>query len=124
MSQRRPLRPAVILIALLWGLLCFLNSCATETVTRQLVYPGTPQEAYTQAAQTFARMGGKVEFADPQARVITGVVKGAVQMNVTVDPQSMVSVTGHVIDGKVAFGKVDEVDTYLDQLKKDMAHAR
>src|SRR5262245_31742048 len=90
LMPHRPLRPLLILLALVYGLfvLLQLTGCATETVTRSLTVPGTPQEAYRQAAQTFARMGGQVQTADPQSRVISGVVKGAVQINITVDAQS------------------------------------
>jgi len=116
----------LLLLGLVYGLfvLSHLAGCATETVTRSVTLSGTPQHAYTQAAQTFAKMGGQVQTADPQSRVISGVVKGAVQLNITVDEQSTVQATGHVVGGKIAFGKVDEVDTYMQLLQKESRDAR
>ena len=129
MYQRRPMRPALLLIAVLWMVLVLLNGCATSLMsraplTRTMPLGGTPQEAYSQAAQAAARMGVQVQAADAQTRMLAGIVHGAVQLNVMVDAQSTVHVTCQLLPGKLVIGEMSECEDYIALLRKAVADAR
>lgn len=89
-------------------------------VERSTVLALPPATAYTRAVQTFARMGGQVQVADAQSRVVSGLVHGAVVLTITVDAQSTVTVTGTLVPGKVVMGTFDEVDTYMALLHQEV----
>lgn len=115
----------IFIAAILLFSLCVFSlfGCATslmshEPVTRRLALQGTPQSCYAQAAQAFLKLGGHPQIADPQARVIAGIVHNAVQLNVTVSEQCEVQVSGRVLSGKLALGSFTEVDEYIAILQQ------
>lgn len=106
----------VVLCMMLAG--CATSLMGQAPVQRTAVLPVSPAIAYSQAAQTFARMGGQVHVADPQSRMLSGVVHGAVVLNVTVDSQSKIDVTGTLVPGKMVLGSLTEVDEYMALLRE------
>lgn len=109
------------LLSLSFGLLvgCATSLMSQAPVTRTVALTGTPQETYTQVARAYNTMGGQVQMADARARVISGIVHNAVQLNVHVDDDSRVHVTGHLVPGKLVVGSMTEVDDYIVLLTKE-----
>jgi hypothetical protein len=92
--------------------------------TRTFPFPGPPQEAYAFALQAFVKMGGQPQALDAQTRLIAGTVHGAVYLTVTIDPQSVIQVTGHLVPGKMVMGSLTEVDDYLALLQQEVVAQR
>jgi len=106
-----------VLFILLTG--CMSSLMSQAPVTQQVARPGSPQAVYQQAVVAYTKMGGQVQYADAQARVIAGVVHQAVQLNVRVDDDSIVYVTGHLLPGKLVVGSVTEIQDYVALLQQE-----
>lgn len=92
-----------------------------QAVTKRLTLPDTPDAAYQKATQALIKMGGSLTLANPQQRVLSATVKNAVVLNVTIAAAaegSVVEASGKVLPDKLAFGPLDEVDTYLSLVRE------
>jgi hypothetical protein len=118
-----------IMLALLWGLT--LSGCATAAlglmgqrppVQESITLPMPPEQAYLHAATTLAQMGAANIQGNVHERILSSTVHGAVTLDVAVlreGQASRVYVTGRLLPGKLALGKLDEVDDYIALLQKD-----
>jgi hypothetical protein len=132
MCPRRPLRPLLILLALVYGVfvLLQLTGCASSLMAREprtlhvALAPLTPQEAYTKAAKAAAQFGMQIQTNDPHSRMLSGTKNTVLQMNILVDEASVVSVTCQLLPGYIILPSGDECVEYRQLLTGARADAR
>jgi hypothetical protein len=132
MCPRRPLRPLLILLALVFSVfvLLQLTGCVSSLMghKRQTLYaslaPRTPQEAYTQVVQSASQFGVLIMSNDPPTRTLSGLKNSVVQMNISVDADSQVTMTCQLLPGSLFVGDMDECVQYRQLLTGARADAR
>lgn len=99
---------------------CMTSLMSQEPVRRSVSLQEPPDAAYQRASQAMARMGATIHQANPQTRLLSGIVHGVVVLNVSVTgskESSTVEVTGSLLPGKLAVGSFTEVDQYVALLQ-------
>jgi hypothetical protein len=80
----------------------------------------SPDTCYQLAYTTLAGMPAQMLASDPSVRHLSGVMKGAVLMNVRIDGEPSgcaVTVQGSILPNKLTIGELTEVREYVAKLK-------